>query len=186
MIPFLIMEIADDDDRAYAQWLFESYHMMMLRIARRSLHDPAEAEDAVAETFVSLIRNLHKVRGLDEESRRAYIAVAVRRSCLLILRKKASVPDVMDDEAMAEQQPDTARTPDEAAICTYELDVMRKALSMLEETEQLMLYYKVVEEYRDAEIARMMGCSVQAMRTRFARLRRKLRMLCRELEQNDE
>lgn len=187
MFPIIIMEIADDDDRAYAQHLYDAYHMMMLRVARGILQNADEAEDAVSDAFVALIRHLQTVRALEETARRAYIAISVKSASLMMLRKKPEAGTSLDDDMLENLLQDPEPPPDERAIVTFELDTMRRAIDMLSPVEQVMLYRKVIEKKMDVEVAQELGCKPQTIRTRYVRLRRKLRRLCSELvSQTDE
>lgn len=181
MIPLFLMEIADDDDRAYAQQLFDEYHVMMLRVARSILTDAAEAEDAVSDTFVALIRHLQKVREMEEDARRAYIAIAVKSACLMTLRKKPAPADSIYDEMLENMLRDPEPTPDEKVIFAFEMDTVRRAIDLLNPVEQVMLYRKVIEHRTDVAVALELGIKPQTVRTRYVRLRRKLRRLCSKL-----
>lgn len=62
MIPMVIMEIESDADRAYMTDVYMNHRSLMLKVAWRYTSEPAEVEDIVSESCVSLIQHLDSIR----------------------------------------------------------------------------------------------------------------------------
>lgn len=60
MLPMLLATIENDADRALFAEIYEQYHERMEQAALRILKDTHDAEDAVQNAFLKIIRNFEK------------------------------------------------------------------------------------------------------------------------------
>ncbi len=69
--------------------LYQKYRYLMLHIAKNILGDHQDAEDAVHEAFVAIIRHLEKISDIDCPKTRSLVVIIVERKATDILRKRA-------------------------------------------------------------------------------------------------
>lgn len=81
----LVLRLRDGDRTAFAP-LFEAIAPQALRTACFLTGDKATAEDALQDTFVSCLNNLHKLR--EAEKFRPWFYRALTRRCTYLLRAR--------------------------------------------------------------------------------------------------
>ena len=73
MIPYCILVIEDDDDRAFMEQLFVDYHRLMYHEIFKLVHDQWAAEDVMQSTLVRLIDKIPELRIKDRDHLVNYI-----------------------------------------------------------------------------------------------------------------
>lgn len=76
MIPYCILVIEDDDDRAFMEQLFVDYHRLMYHEIFKLVHDQWAAEDVMQSTLVRLIDKIPELRIKDRDHLVNYIITA--------------------------------------------------------------------------------------------------------------
>ena len=79
-IPFVIIAMAEGDDKEYMEWLYTEHRLLMYGIAWRYVDDTHQAEDVVSDSCVALMRKISVLRGLDGFALRKYIVSCVRNT----------------------------------------------------------------------------------------------------------
>lgn len=153
------------DREAFAS-LYAEMSRPMYTVACRILHNRADAEDAVQEAFMKLLR---RERLDDIENGRAYLLQTVRNEALMIARKR-SHEELQEDVATAEQdRTDSFAWENEEAIT--------EAISRLEPTERDIFTLHVNGELSFEEIAGVMDMSLSAVYRRYRKAQKKLRKI---------
>ena len=80
--------LSDEQERANFEALYLRYRSLMLSVARRFLSQPQDAEDAVHQAFLSILKNFHKISSVDCPETRAFVVIIVERKALDILRSR--------------------------------------------------------------------------------------------------
>lgn len=167
------------DQRQFTEWLramkqdreaFASLYAEMSRpmytVACRILHNRADAEDAVQEAFVKLLR---RERTDDIGNGRAYLLQTVRNEALMILRKR-SHEELQEDVATDEKdRTDSFAWENEEAIT--------EAIGRLEPAERDIFTLHVNGELSFEEIAEVMDMSLSAVYRRYRKAQKKLRTM---------
>ena len=99
MIPFVILTIEDDEDRAFMTEVYLQYERLMWSEIRKCLGDEPESEDAFQESLVKLVRNVKKLRSLETRNLVNYIITTVKHTCIDALRQKNRVPFLSIDDS---------------------------------------------------------------------------------------
>lgn len=85
MILYLQM-IETDADKVKFEQLYTLYRDQMHHVAYRILKNDHDAEDAVHQAFLALIKNLEKISAIKCPETRSYIVITVERKALDIIR----------------------------------------------------------------------------------------------------
>ena len=146
--------------------LYDAMHARMERTALHYLNDPHEAEDAVQNAFVQIIRHFDQVDAIPGEKLPLWCVSIVKNEALMLLRRRRKVVALEDWDGFVENA-------GEAASYHAVVELFRA----LPETYRAALEMKLLLGYSDAEIARHLGLTVTAVSTRLSRGRALLRTL---------
>ena len=86
MIPYCILVIEDDDDRAFMERLFVDYHRLMYHEIFKLVHDQWAAEDVMQSTLVRLIDKIPELRIKDRDHLVNYIITASKNQARNYMR----------------------------------------------------------------------------------------------------
>lgn len=138
---------------------------VLFNVSMSILHNTADAEDAVQETFVRIISNLSKIDCANEKRSKAYIFVVTRNICYDILRKKHKVVFLEDDRELVD-----TNAVDNTEILTDVLTVQNniKMLSPLLKNVSTLYY---AEEFTVEQISGMLDISAESVYKAISRAR---------------
>lgn len=87
MLIYLSM-IDTPEERDLFEVIYTKYRYLMLHVANKVLQNHHDAEDAVHEAFLSVIKNFDKFSDVESPKTRSLIVLIVERKAIDILRKK--------------------------------------------------------------------------------------------------
>ena len=87
MFIYLAM-IEAPEERDRFERIYLKYRYLMLHVANNILQNHHDAEDAVHEAFIAVIKNLEKFSDVESPKTRSLIVLIVERKAIDILRKK--------------------------------------------------------------------------------------------------
>ncbi|MCR6545522.1 RNA polymerase sigma factor [Dehalobacterium formicoaceticum] len=166
MLSFYIDMLDDHEKKDKLISIYEKYYGTMLGVAKSIIPDHALAEDAVSESIITIIKNLHKIYDVSSHKTRVYIVIIVRSRSINILNKQnkhksehiegeeisdGSIP-VLDDL--------TAREACDNIIS--HIQALPKSLSEA-------LFLSVVMGHSNKEISDLLRISNDAVRQRLSR-----------------
>lgn len=143
--------------------IYNTYADMVYRIGLMMLRSTAEAEDALQNVFVRLIRSEQEFRG--SEHVKAWLIVTAKNICRDMLKSQWRQKRV-DMEQLPEAE-------DESDEDSREIWSM---LMSLPEKLRLPVYLHYYEGYKTIEIAGMLGVNHATVRTRLRAAKKKLRI----------
>jgi RNA polymerase sigma-70 factor (ECF subfamily) len=166
--------------------LFDEHHPALYRFAWRLTGSAADAEDAVQEAFLGLLR---PGCGFDPERSgiRTYLFGAVRNQCLKRLRQGRPLPDgrgfvsgVDQTQNRERERADglelpEVRTPESELLRGELADAVAAAIAALPETQREVLILAHYEQLSLAEIAGITELEIGAVKSRLQRARAALR-----------
>lgn len=166
MLAFFLAVLESDEERQRFVALYEQYHDKMEQTALSILGEQHDAEDAVQNAFLQIIRHFEKALKIPCEELSFWIISIVKNEALMILRKKRKIillEDWNDFEKSA------------ADITGYHelVELFRR----LPDTYRAVLEMKILIGYTDKEIAKHLGISETAVSSRASRGRELLRQL---------
>lgn len=177
-MPFVILAMAEGDDRDYMEWLYKEHKLLMYGTAWRYVSDPYLVEDIVSDSCVALIRKLSVIRELDCYALRMYIVSCVRNTAfnsLAVQKKRRSVFVENGDEV--EVLPDDCQSPERKIELQDELDHAIRAIHALPEKERQIMQMKYLMQMDNEEIARSVDLSLDSVRVYISRARKHIKEL---------
>lgn len=154
----LLAMLETEEDRERFLKLHGAYEKKLYAVAVRVLGDPAAAEDAVQQTWLSLIRRWDRVSRLPWDETEGYVVTAVKNTAVDMLRKNRR------EEALPEDFDPPAPETGESGY-RYLVSLIRA----LPESYRRVLELKCVEEESNREIARRLGLKESTVATRVLR-----------------
>lgn len=177
----MIAAIQNPDERRLAEQLYHEYCQPMFRIAYGILRDASKAEDAVADAFEKIIRNLGRFQGLDCNKTRGLIVIFIRSVCFNALRRE-KILEFTQLEEMAALSP----AVDDFVISREDLRALEALVATLDEKYREVLVLKYFMGYQDSEIAQICGITHQNVRVRLHRAKVQAVRLLEERRQNEQ
>jgi RNA polymerase sigma-70 factor, ECF subfamily len=164
--------MADDEKQFEALY---KYYPGVLALLRRLGFPHDEAEDLAQESFVRVFRRMKEYRG---DARWAYLEQTVRHVAANAIRAKNTGKrhgQTVSDEVLA-TVPDSMPLPDEGLAQTAVVSRVRTAVTQLKKIDQTILLLHLNGRSYD-EIAKGLGISMSAVKSRLNTARRRLREL---------
>ena len=119
MIPYCILVIEDDDDRAFMEQLFVDYHRLMYHEIFKLVHNQWAAEDVMQSTLVRLIDKIPELRSKDRNHLVNYIITASKNQSRNYLRDSGRHSTSDLQEFMEYEDPDMDGGAIELQIINY-------------------------------------------------------------------
>lgn len=166
MLTYFLALLETDEDRQKFTTLYERYQGEMEQTALRILEKQHDAEDAVQNSFVQIIRHFEKVYEIPYEELPFWIISIVKNESLIILRKRKRMAQLENWEGFE-------KYADEVTGYMELVDLFRQ----LPEIYRAVMEMKLLIGYTDKEISQKLGISETAVSSRASRGRELLRKL---------
>src|SRR5215472_7714041 len=177
LIPFW-MEIADRavhdqarqdaNDEALAA-LVEQYAPTLYRVAFSVLRNPSDAEDAVQEAFLRVLR--HRESLSEVRDQRVWLIRIVWNIVLDRKRRAKTRPETDDVSELARVLPASGLTAEERAAAAQQHSQVLGLVDRLPAKEREVLMLSAFEELSSVEIAAVLGITESSVRSRLFRAR---------------
>jgi RNA polymerase sigma-70 factor (ECF subfamily) len=131
------------------------------------LADPAAAEDAVQQVFMSVLRSGASAR-LEADER--YLRRAIRNECYSMLRRRRMRPIQVEPQALLEQITSADSKPDERLA-------LEGGIRLLTPEQREVVHLHVFDGLTFREIAEASGASINTVAARYRYALAKLRVL---------
>lgn len=187
MLPLVIAVMPEGADRDYMEWLFVEHHRLMMVTAFGIVPQSADADEIVSDSLIALYKKIDKLRGIEKNALRLYIVSTVRNTSLNYLKKHQRMNSqfLHMPDAVICQVPSRDNTEGKIVL-SEELDRVRMAIRELPERERIAIQLKFDLDRTDAEIAQLMGISVDNVRRYIHRGRERIRQKVYQEEKDDE
>jgi RNA polymerase sigma-70 factor (ECF subfamily) len=164
----LIHKAQSGDTNAFGR-IYELFYKRIYRYLNINLGSPETAQDLCQETFLSAWRNIKSFSEDKGGSLQAYLFRIARNKIIDLSRKKKEISlEVTGD---FESKEDILGSLDKEE----DIEMVRKALSSLEEVERQIIVLRYFEELSTAEVAQAVGFNEGALRVRLHRILKKLK-----------
>lgn len=167
-------------DRSAFEQLMRRCNRRLYRLARATLRDDAEAEDALQDAYLSAFRRMHQFRG--DSSLSTWLSRLVLNECFNRLRRDSrrsrtlGIVAVADDMDPAAPPPlAKADAPDEVLVRTEMRALIERKLDELPEAFRTVFILRCVEELSVEETAECLDIPEATVRSRQFRARSLLR-----------
>jgi RNA polymerase sigma-70 factor, ECF subfamily len=155
--------------------LVAEYSTALYRVAFSVTRNAAEAEDAVQETFLRVLK--HESRLSEIRDYRVWLVRIVWNIVLDKKRRAKTRPENEDLADHARSLPAVDRLADDALISSQEHSRILRLIDRLPRREREALLLSAVQELTTAEIAAALGTTESSIRSRIFRARRELSVL---------
>jgi len=164
----------DDHSRQHAEEqalaaLVDEYASTLYRVAFSVLRNAADAEDAVQEAFVRVLR--HRERLDEVRDHRVWLIRIVWNIVLDRKRRAKTRPETDDVSELARVLPAGGLTADERAMAAQHHSHVLSCVEQLPAKEREVLTLSAFEELSSVEIATVLGITESSVRSRLFRAR---------------
>ena len=171
----LVERVQAGDKRAF-DVLVSKYQRRLMRLVSRLVHDPAEAEDVVQETFIKAYRALRHFRGDAAFYTWLYrIGINTAKNYLVTQGRRAAMSCDADVE-QAESFDDGTKLRDnntpESVLASKQIAVtVNAAMEVLPIELRTAIVLREIEGLSYEEISEIMACPIGTVRSRIFRAR---------------
>jgi RNA polymerase sigma-70 factor, ECF subfamily len=155
--------------------LVAEYSATLYRVAYSVMRNPAEAEDAVQEAFLRVLKHRDKLEGILDH--RVWLIRITWNIVLDRKRRSKTRPENDDISDYTRVLPSKDRRADDSIISSQEHNRILKLIERLPRKEREALLLSAVEELSTVQIAAVLGTTESSVRSRIFRARRQLSTL---------
>jgi RNA polymerase sigma-70 factor, ECF subfamily len=176
----LVRRIVEGDAAAF-ELVMRRHNRRLFRLARATLRDDAEAEDALQEAYLAAHRALPGFRG--DASLATWLSRLVTNECLDRLRKRARRDNIFpigsleaeNDMEFAMTESHASASPDQMLLRAQVRSLLERKLDALPASFRCVFVLRAVEELSVEETAQSLGIAEATVRSRHFRARSLLR-----------
>jgi RNA polymerase sigma-70 factor (ECF subfamily) len=161
----LLAGLTEGRDEAYAA-LYDRYGRSLFRVAWTLLRSRQDAEDAVQEVFLGLVRSRAALGRI--ENLRAYLFSTLRHAVTRLADRKKNVPRLLPEGLRGEEDTQGPLDPEMS-------DWLERALTTLPREQREVLTLKIDGELTFEEVAAVLGLSPNTAASRYRYALEKLR-----------
>ncbi|MGM9768563.1 MAG: RNA polymerase sigma-70 factor [Candidatus Cryptobacteroides sp.] len=162
----------ENDKKEIFSDLFRRYYAPFCLFARQYIDETAVCEDIVSDVFYRLWDKSGDFI-LDEKQSVPYIRICVRNSCLNYLKRKSVRNGYRREANIA--IPSYSESADSVYSLDELYDLLRQAVSRMDERQKTIFREVYLEGRKDAEIAQSLGVSERTVERQRSIVRRILR-----------
>lgn len=182
MIPFVILAIEDDEDRAFMTEAYLQYERLMWSEIRKLLKDEHDPEEVFQDCLVKLVRHVKKLRSMESRNMVNYMISTVKNTCLDVLRQQKKVFfDSINDEEWGGRY--TLQTDDDLEATVYRREAVAQLEAiwpLLDERSRYLLEGKYFLGLTTREMGAVLNITHDSVRVELSRARKKARKLLEE------
>ena len=172
----LLVERVRDGDKQAFDLLVAKYQRRLMRLLSRIVHDPAEAEDVVQETFIKAYRALRHFRGDSAFYTWLYrIGINTAKNHLATQGRRApTFSDIDSEQAEAFGDGEQLRdinTPESMLASKQIAQTVNAAMDALPVDLRTAIALREIEGLSYEEISDIMACPIGTVRSRIFRAR---------------
>jgi RNA polymerase sigma-70 factor, ECF subfamily len=167
----LLVGLAAGDERAFGV-LYDRFGVRLYRVALGMLDRREDAEDAVQELFVALVRSRHRLSAVRDLE--AYLFAALRRAAARCAARRTRLP------LIAETAVEETAAPSSQNNQSCPREDLGRALKTLPVEQRDVIALKIDGELTFAQIGQVMGTSGNTAASRYRYALERLRGLLNE------
>ena len=163
------------DDKIEA--LYQKYKRLMYREAYRILNDAALTEDAIQQSFMKVMANMHKIGEVDDNRTRNYLVIICRNTAIDMQKEKLYLNEDMnciDYENDEETELIDFVEPSEIVISKETINRVTKAIGELPDIYRDVILLEKVYHYSKEEMATLLNVNYETIKKRSLRARKML------------
>lgn len=164
MLVYYLQMLDTPEEKIRFDQIYTKYRSQMFRTADRILHNTQDAEDAVHNAFLQILKHFKTLQNAPAGDLAPQIAVITKNEAISLLRKRRGSVPLEDWDGFSEAL---------EAVTGYQALV--DSFTRLPQTYRAVMEMKLLLGYSDGEIAAKLGLTKTAVNTRISRGRRLLR-----------
>ena len=164
-----INEIENEDERALVQRLFFDYGRQVKALAQSILHSEHDAEDALHDTFLKIIKYREKFIQIDGDETKRLIVIYTRSVCFNLYRRKkrengfaAETGDADDGMSAADREADDVDVL-ESVLARESAERLKRAIDALASPAREIVLLKYYGEMTNLEISDLLGINASTV-----------------------
>lgn len=164
-----INEIENEDERALVQRLFFDYGRQVKALAQSILHSEHDAEDALHDTFLKIIKYREKFAQIDGDETKRLIVIYTRSVCFNLYRRKkrengfaAETGDADDGTSAADREADDVDVL-ESVLARESAERLKRAIDALASPAREIVLLKYYGEMTNFEISDLLGINASTV-----------------------
>ena len=165
MLTLYLQMLETPEEKVRFEEIYLNYRGMMFHVAEGLLHNNQDAEDAVHNAFLRIIKKFSKFQKTPVKELAPLVAVIARNEAISLQRKKKDTAPLEEWDSFAE-----------TAESVSDYHTLVETFTRLPQTYRAALEMKLLG-YSDGEIASKLGLSKTAVSTRISRGRQLLRSI---------
>ena len=177
------MLVAADSGRNQAfETLIGRYQARLLRIAMQFTRNREDAEDITQQSFQKAFVHLQQFEGSSLFS--TWLTRIVINEALMWLRRRRTSREVPIEESstgretvLSLDRSDPGPSPEDSYLQRERKRILSRAINELTPTQRVAIERRELDELSTKETAQALGLSIQAVKTRVFRARKKLRAI---------
>lgn len=158
MLSFFFSILESDADRQAFTTIYVQHHTKLESVAIGILRSQSDAEDAVQNTFMQVIRHFEKIYQIPCEELPFWLISIVKNEAYMILQKRKHTVSMEDCPCVLQETADVSSYIELVEVFMKLPDTYRRVLEM-----------KVLLGYTDKEISEYLGITETAVSTRASR-----------------
>jgi RNA polymerase sigma-70 factor (ECF subfamily) len=172
-----LLEAVRSGDRRALERLLVRHQPAIFRFGAKMCRDEEDAKDVVQETLLAAARSIPEFRGTSAIS--TWLYAIARSFCIKKRRTSKFAPERVESleahAAQAAEVPDARRSPEEDAAGRQLQAALDDAIASLDPMYREVIALRDVEGLSAAEVAEVMGLTVEAVKSRLHRARAAVR-----------
>ena len=171
----LLLSLLDtEEEKSKFKEIYDEYKSLMFFTSFKILNNEKDAEDAVHEAFLRVIKNFEKIYEVKCPKTRAYLVTIVENISIDMYRSKKNRENIPFDE-------EWVNVPSDDMISEYNSgNIIADAIVRLPAKYREVLLLKYDMGYRDEEIAELLTMTVSNVRKTVQRAKGKLETILKE------
>lgn len=157
MLDFLLSIVETEEDADLVTRLVKEYEKRMFSIAYSVLHNKADAEDAVYDAFLKVVRHLDKIKGKTFDEAGVYISAITRSISIdeLKRKKKHILVDPENNIDLFGSYDDV----EDMALDNLSYEELQEVLLKLNKTDYEIIYLRYFWDYSITDISDILDIS---------------------------
>ena len=165
--------MAENKDKPKIERLYLSYRNLMFQVANDILHDHKLSEDAVSESFVRIIHNVHKIDETNVPRTRSFLVIICRNVAKDI--NKSRIPLHFDQEVAEQKTVEPSLSdPVDIVISRENIKKLIKIIEKLDSKYRDVFMLRRVYQFSREEIAQLLDISLETVKKRLTRAKAKI------------
>lgn len=184
----LAIQVIDDaDEREYIGKLYEKYSKKVKRLALNILKNEQDADDAVGNTFLKIIKYRDKFMGIEESQLKGRISLVTRCACFDFLDKRdkitfVSMTEAVEDDEGNRQDMEIADDIDllREMLTTESVERLHQVICTLDSPAKEIVMLKYFDDMSNVSIGDLLCMNASTVGTILQRSLQKLKKILKE------